>query len=148
MRATLPTLTALTALAVAGCGSSSGGSTVAAPSPAAVASQGAVASSDAPGGGKDYGAASAAPVAAVAGTLKISGFHYSPSPLTVSAGQVVSVTNSDSAAHTATSDVAGLFKADDVERGKNVTFKAPTKAGTYTFFCEYHSSMHGTLIVK
>jgi plastocyanin len=66
----------------------------------------------------------------------------------VTPGQKVPVTNADSAEHTATSDVAGLFAADDIKNGKTVTFTAPTKAGTYTFHCTYHASMHGTLVVK
>lgn len=69
--------------------------------------------------------------------------NYSAAP-----GQVVSATNTDSAEHTVTSDQKDLLAADNIEQGKTVTFKAPTKPGTYTFHCEYHASMHGALVVK
>jgi plastocyanin len=81
------------------------------------------------------------------GGLRIAGFAYQPTPMTVKAGQKVDVTNADSAEHTVTSDLAGLFLADEVKNGKTVTFTAPAKAGTYTFHCAYHSAMHGTLVV-
>lgn len=82
------------------------------------------------------------------GTLTIASFAYAPTPITASPGQKIAVTNKDSAEHTVTSDTAGQFLADDVAHGKTVTFTAPTTPGTYTFHCEYHKSMHGTLIVK
>jgi plastocyanin len=80
--------------------------------------------------------------------LKIASFAYDPTPLTVTAGQQVPVTNADSAEHTVTSDMAGLFAANEIKYGKSVTFTAPKTAGTYTFHCAYHPRMHGTLVVK
>ena len=86
---------------------------------------------------------------AVAGTaLTIASFAYDPTPLTVAPVAVVTVTNNDQAAHTVSSDKAGLFLADKVTKGVPVTFTAPAQPGTYTFFCAYHPKMHGTLIVK
>jgi plastocyanin len=89
---------------------------------------------------------------AAAGAAKsavtIAGFAYAPTPVTVSPGEKVDVTNTDSAEHTITSDMAGLFLADDVKTGMHVTFTAPSKAGTYTYHCQYHPNMHGTLVVK
>jgi plastocyanin len=79
--------------------------------------------------------------------VKIASFAYDPTPLTVAPATTIPVTNTDGAEHTLTSDLAGLFKADDIKSGKTVTFKAPTRSGRYTFHCEYHASMHGTLIV-
>lgn len=116
-------LPAAAALMVAGCGNSASSSPAAAP-------------------------ASARAVAGASASVKIANFGYQPSPLTVGPGAVVSVTNTDGAEHTATSDVAGLFIGDDIKHGMTVTFTAPAKPGTYTFHCQYHRSMHGTLIVK
>jgi plastocyanin len=141
------------ALALTACGSSSSGHSVVAASAAArVPTAPAAAESsagDTAGKGDGYGAAATAPTAvAAAGVLKIAAFRYDPTPITVAAGQVVSVTNSDSADHTVTSDQNGLFLGDDIAQGKTITFRAPTRPGTYTFHCEYHPSMHGTLTVK
>jgi plastocyanin len=116
-------------LLAAGCGSSSK-TPSAAPTSAAPTSS---ATTPATGGG---------------GALKIASFAYDPTPLTVTPGEQVAVTNADSAEHTVTSDMAGLFAADEIKYGKSVTFTAPAKAGTYTFHCQYHSNMHGTLVVK
>ena len=133
MRLVTPVLLAGLGLVLSGCGSSGGGGYGAAGT----------------GGSQAASAGTSAPPAATAsGAIRIAGFAYDPSPLTVTPGQVVSVTNTDSAEHTASSDRAGLFVADDVTTGKTVTFKAPAQPGTYTFHCQYHASMHGTLIVK
>ncbi|MCW2542626.1 MAG: hypothetical protein JWM40_178 [Frankiales bacterium] len=115
------------ALALAGCGASSDNSTVTQPT---------------------TGTTTSAPAATGGPDLVIQGFAYSPTPLTVSPGAKVAVMNRDSAEHTATSDKKGLFVADDIAKGKTVSFTAPTAPGTYTFYCQYHSTMHGTLIVK
>ncbi len=80
--------------------------------------------------------------------LKIAGFAYDPSPLTVAPGATINVTNSDGATHDVKSDDQDLFKSSDVEKGKTVSFTAPTKPGTYTYICTYHSNMKGELIVK
>lgn len=133
-------LLALGALALTGC--SSGSSKTA--SVAAPATTESSAPSTAPAGGAPTTIA-AAPAAGTA--MKIASFAYDPTPLTVAPGVVIAVTNTDGAEHTVTSDLNGLF-ANDIAHGKTITFTAPTKAGTYRFHCEYHASMHGTLIVK
>lgn len=106
------------------------------------------------GGGSDAStvtpphSTSSTPAGTAGIAMTIKGFAYDPNPLTVAPGASVDVTNRDSAEHTATSDKKGLFVADEIEEGKTVSFTAPTTPGTYTFFCKYHSNMHGTLIVK
>jgi plastocyanin len=100
--------------------------------------------------GSDGSPASQAPTSPGAAglTLTIEQFAYSPTPLTVAPGAVISVTNKDAQEHTVTSDKDKLFKADEIKKGTPVTFTAPATAGTYTFFCDYHPRMHGTLIVR
>jgi plastocyanin len=90
------------------------------------------------------GATSGAPAAG--GTeLHIAGFSYDPNPLTVAPGATIEVTNADSATH----DVKGEdFKSADVDKGKTVSFTAPSKPGSYSYVCSYHSNMKGTLVVK
>ena len=36
------------------------------------------------------------------------------------------------------------FAVTGVNSGKDATFTAPSKAGTYKFHCKFHSQMHGT----
>ena len=119
--------------AVAGCGGSS--------TPAASATPA--------GGSTPSPAASPLSSGVAAGpALVVAQFAFAPSPLTVSPGQVVTVTNRDGATHTVTSDQGGAFHSGDLSKGAPMTFTAPTKPGTYTFHCDYHASMHGTLVVK
>ncbi len=77
-------------------------------------------------------------------TITIKGFKYTP--LQVAPGTTITVKNLDDAEHTVTSDTKGQFEADDVG-GTPKTFTAPTKPGVYTFHCQYHASMHGSLTV-
>lgn len=65
----------------------------------------------------------------------------------VAPGTEVMVTNNDPVLHTVTAESDGGF---DVEAtpGKTVTFQAPDQPGEYAFFCQFHSSMKATLVVK
>ncbi|MDQ1688250.1 MAG: hypothetical protein QOK42_1225 [Frankiaceae bacterium] len=116
-----PLVAVLALVAASACSSSSGGS-----KPAS--------------GAADSGAPGSA--------VTIQSFGYRPSPLTVTPGQKVVVTNKDGTEHTATSDKSGLFDSGDIDGGGSQSFTAPTAPGTYTYMCKYHSSMHGTLVVK
>lgn len=101
------------------------------------------------GSSKSAGTPSAGsnPTTASGPALRIAGFAFSPKTLTVAPGASVSVTDSDSADHTVTSDTAGLFSVS-VSQGTPVTLTAPTKPGTYTFHCSIHPSMKGSLTVS
>jgi len=83
--------------------------------------------------------------AARAEKVKIIEFVYGPDPVTVQVGGKVTWQNEDTAPHTATAD-DGSFNTGVLERGKikSETFK---QAGTYTYFCEIHPTMHGTVEV-
>lgn len=88
---------------------------------------------------------SAAPSGSSGSTLTIKGFRYSA--LQVAPGATVTVKNLDDAEHTVTSDKKGLFAVAEISSGTPKTFTAPTTPGTYTFYCQYHASMHGSLTV-
>jgi plastocyanin len=83
--------------------------------------------------------------AARAEKVEIVDFTYDPDPVVVQVGGKVTWLNQDSAPHTATAD-NGSFDTGTLEQGKlkAETFKA---AGTYTYFCEVHPTMHGTVEV-
>ena len=77
--------------------------------------------------------------------VEIADFAYDPDPVTVQVGGKVTWQNEDTAPHTATAD-DGSFDTGTLEEGKlkSETFKEP---GTYTYFCEIHPTMHGTVEV-
>ena len=68
-------------------------------------------------------------------------------PLTVAPGAEISIVNNDAAEHSVTSQTAGSFDVH-VDGNQKGTLTAPTQPGEYAFYCVYHPSMKGTLIVK
>ena len=77
--------------------------------------------------------------------VEIANLEYSPDPVRVQAGGKVTWQNEDSVAHTATAD-DGSFDTGEIDEGKikSETFKQP---GTFTYHCEIHPQMHGTIEV-
>ena len=77
--------------------------------------------------------------------VEIVEFTYDPDPVVVQTGGKVIWLNEDTAPHTATAD-DGSFDTGTLERGKlkSESFK---QAGTFTYFCEIHPTMHGTVEV-
>ena len=77
--------------------------------------------------------------------VEIVEFTYQPDPVVVQVGGKVIWQNEDTAPHTATAD-DGSFDTGTIEKGKlgSATFK---EAGTFTYFCEIHPTMHGTVEV-
>jgi plastocyanin len=77
--------------------------------------------------------------------VDIAEFTYQPDPVTIEEGGKVIWINRDSAPHTATAD-DGSFDTGTLEEGKlkSETFKEP---GTYTYSCQIHPGMHGTVEV-
>ena len=72
-------------------------------------------------------------------------FAFSPSSLSVQAGTRVTFTNHDAPTHTFTAN-GGLFDSGDVASGQSYSFTF-TKAGSYAYHCQIHSSMTGTITV-
>ena len=72
-------------------------------------------------------------------------FTYQPDPVVVQVDGKVIWQNQDTAPHTATAD-DGSFDTGTIEKGKlgSETFKEP---GTFTYFCEIHPTMKGTVEV-
>ena len=77
--------------------------------------------------------------------IRIADFSFGQ-PRTVAGGAVVQVSNADAEAHTLTAE-DGTFDTGSVDGGTVVSFTAPTVPGTYSFYCDIHPSMTGSLVV-
>ena len=125
---------ALSPLAIVGCSSSSTATTT---SPATTLA------TSTPATSSPATSSPATSTPAAGATLTIAGFAFGP--LTVTAGQQITIVNKDSAAHTVTDD-AGSFDVK-VPAGGTATLTI-AKAGSYKIHCKIHSSMHGTIAVN
>ena len=79
-------------------------------------------------------------------TIEIKGMEFSPKTLTIKAGDKVKFINKDTAPHTA-SAADGRFESGELAEGQSevVTFD---KADTYAYYCMFHPSMSGKIIVE
>jgi plastocyanin len=89
---------------------------------------------------------STAPAASPAATVDTKNFAYGPDPVTVKPGDTVLFKNSDALAHTVTAEDKS-FDSSKMDGGTTWSHVFAT-AGTYKYFCVYHSYMRGTVIVK
>ncbi|MDF3039904.1 MAG: blue (type 1) copper domain protein [Thermomicrobiales bacterium] len=78
--------------------------------------------------------------------VSIANFAFQPDTLQVAVGTAVTWTNSDSTAHTVTSDT-GAFDAGALAPGASFT-QTFTTPGTYTYHCQIHPFMTGTIVVS
>ncbi len=77
--------------------------------------------------------------------IKIVNYAYGPAALTAKVGTKVTVTNADQTAHTLTARSGG-FDSGTVNPGRSKTFVL-TKPGQYTYYCQFHAFMTGTITV-
>ena len=92
------------------------------------------------------GETSSAPADANGPTITMANMSFGE-PITVAPGATITLKNDDSAEHSVTSQTEGKFDVH-VDAGEQGTLTAPTEPGEYAFYCVYHPSMKGTLIVK
>lgn len=78
--------------------------------------------------------------------IVIENFTFSPSSLQVRVGQDVAVVNKDRATHTLTS-TDGKFDTGDLRQGETKTFRI-SEPGTYSYICDLHQYMKGTVIAS
>jgi plastocyanin len=134
-------------LAACGSGGSDSSSTEAETAPAGQESGTAEATEGETGSEGDTTESEPAPSgeAAKSEKVQIVEFSYEPDPVVVQTGGKVIWQNEDTAPHTATAD-DGSFDTGTIEKGKigSATFK---EVGTFTYFCEIHPTMHGTVEV-
>jgi plastocyanin len=85
-----------------------------------------------------------------AATVDIKSFAFGPASVTITKGQSVKWTNSDGTPHTVSSGTPptkdGKFDREVANAGSvTITFDA---AGTFTYFCNIHQAMTGTVVVN
>jgi plastocyanin len=78
-------------------------------------------------------------------SLRIANYAFAPAALTVKVGTRITVSNSDGTAHTATAG-SGAFDSGTLKQGQSSHFTLK-KAGTYTYICQFHAFMTGTIKV-
>jgi plastocyanin len=81
-------------------------------------------------------------------SITISNFMFSPMAITVGPGAVIKVFNQDSAAHTLTSTDGTTFNSGVINQNQAKTITAPTKPGKYSYICNIHQYMVGTINVS
>ena len=79
--------------------------------------------------------------------ISISGFDFNPSTITVNVGDTVKWTNKDSMQHTVTSYTGNELDSPGFYRN-GVYSHTFTATGEYPYYCIYHPSMEGKVIVK
>lgn len=135
-------LVALLLALAAGCGTPSTGSTSTPPAPTATTAPAATDTPAPPTATPNPNQAS------VHMSGAIGSFKFNPASITIKVGTAVVWTNSTGVAHTATSDPSSAVSWDSglVSPGSTFTFTF-TRPGTYTYHCNVHPSMTGTIVV-
>jgi plastocyanin len=80
--------------------------------------------------------------------IEIKDFTFSPQTITVKPGQVIMITNRDSAKHDFAADDGKSFNTELISTDQSVLVTAPQNPGEYPYHCNPHPTMKGTLIVE
>ena len=78
-------------------------------------------------------------------SVTISDFKFTPASITIHVGDTVTWTNNGPSAHTATAN-DGSFNTGVLQKGHSASHTFTT-AGTFTYICQIHPFMHGTIVV-
>lgn len=80
--------------------------------------------------------------------MVIKNIAYSPAAVTISAGGIVTWRFEDAPTpHTVTSDT-NVFGSDPNGMTSGIFQHAFAKAGTYSYYCDFHPQMKGTVTVR
>jgi len=71
---------------------------------------------------------------------------FGANPLTISTGTTISWLNSDNTTHTSIAD-GNQWSSGDIQPGGRFTFTF-TSAGRFTYHCQIHPNMVGTIVVE
>jgi plastocyanin len=89
----------------------------------------------------------AAPAAAAEHSITISGYAYSPSAITITAGDTVTWTNKDEAPHDVTTTSAPVaIHGATMSTGQSWSYRFTTP-GTYSYICSIHPDMKASVTV-
>ena len=86
------------------------------------------------------------PVTIPRGAESLANRAYSPDDLNIAVGETVTWTNTDSVAHTSTSN-AGAWNSGTVAPGGQFSFTFQN-AGAFPYHCTIHPGMVGTVVVR
>ena len=86
------------------------------------------------------------PVTIPRGAESLANRAYSPDDVNIAIGESVTWTNTDSVAHTSTSD-GGAWNSGTVNPGGRFSFTFQS-AGTFSYHCTIHPGMVGTVVVR
>ncbi|HVW45097.1 MAG TPA: cupredoxin family copper-binding protein [Amycolatopsis sp.] len=90
----------------------------------------------------------APPAQAASQAVMMQGYAFSPSTLTVHAGDTVTWTNHDQAPHDVTTTSAPVaIKSQTLSTGQSFSYTFTT-AGTYSYYCSIHPDMRAQVIVQ
>jgi plastocyanin len=79
--------------------------------------------------------------------VDIRNFAYSPDPIEIAAGDTVTWTNQDEVPHTATGDDRDVLQSGTISPGASFSQVFP-EVGEFTYHCEFHPNMSGTVVVR
>jgi pyruvate/2-oxoglutarate dehydrogenase complex dihydrolipoamide acyltransferase (E2) component len=77
--------------------------------------------------------------------VTVADFRFSPSSTTIHVGDTITWTNDGPSSHTATARNGG-FDTGVLKKGHSASHTF-TQPGTFTYFCQIHPFMHGTIVV-
>lgn len=153
-RSSLPPLALIAGLALvlAACASGGAASQAASAAPAVSSAPSTAASVAAEPSAAASEGAGASGGAAEQMTVRLEGFAFNPSELTIPVGTQVTFTNADSAPHTVTEGVDGEAapeaRFDDELEGNQSTRITFDEPGEYQITCRFHPSMNMTVTVE
>jgi plastocyanin len=130
----LPLLLAVGALALAGCGDDDSGGDTTAAAPATTTASDAPATTPADDSGGDV-------------EVVMKGIAYSPSSITVRAGQRITWVNEDDVLHDVVSTDGERIESELFPNGESFSF-TPTRAGSIHYVCTIHPGMEGNITVE
>ena len=85
-------------------------------------------------------------IAAASGSVAIADFSFAPASITVDQGDTVTWVNNGPTAHSATAN-GGEFDTGILKAGQSSSHTF-SQAGTYSYFCQPHPFMKGTVVVQ